>query len=307
MTGTKDRQQLAARRAKLEREMALRAAHAQQRRKRLSVIGAGAGAAAVLLVVAWIVIANTGGAKKPTAAPTTAVDVNAGTCIWQPNPQLSTAPSTGASAPAPAPSGSALPTNKNLRDTGTPPSTNLPHAGTETMTIATNQGTITVALDVKNAPCAAASMSYLAGKGYFSNSPCHRLTNDNIYILQCGDPTGTGSGGPSYTFGDENLPSGKRPTYVIGDVAMANAGANTNGSQFFIVYRDTADKPDDGSGQPASTLDANYTIIGTVTAGLDVVQKIAAGGLTPTDATNPGDGKPKLPVTITTLTVSPPS
>jgi len=303
MTSTKDRQRAAAR-AKLEREMAQRAQRAQLRRKRTSIIGAGVAAAVVLLAVAWIVIANTGTKKKPTATPTAAVDVNAGTCIWQPNPQLSGAPKPA----SPQPSASPIPVNANLRNTGTPPSQNLPHAGTATMTIATSQGTITVALDVKNAPCAAASMSFLAGKGYFTNSPCHRLTNASLYVLQCGDPTGTGSGGPSYTFGDENLPSGKRPTYVAGDVAMANPGEpNKNGSQFFIVYRDTADKPDDGSGQPASALDANYSIIGTVTAGLDVVQKVAAGGLTPTDPANPNDGKPKLPVTITTLTVGAPS
>jgi peptidyl-prolyl cis-trans isomerase B (cyclophilin B) len=100
-------------------------------------------------------------------------------------------------------------------------------------------------------------------------------------VLQCGDPGGTGSGGPGYSFNDELNPAGK---YTPGVLAMANSGANTNGSQFFIVYKNTQ-------------LDPNYTIFGTVTKGLDVVDKVAKAGAATGD-----DGKPKLAITLKTVT-----
>jgi peptidyl-prolyl cis-trans isomerase B (cyclophilin B) len=102
-------------------------------------------------------------------------------------------------------------------------------------------------------------------------------------VLQCGDPTGTGSGGPGYQFHDELSGSEK---YTRGVLAMANAGANTNGSQFFIVYKD-------------SQLPPNYTVFGTVSKGLAVVDKVAAKGSNPA-----GDGKPKLPISLRTVTVA---
>jgi peptidyl-prolyl cis-trans isomerase B (cyclophilin B) len=187
--------------------------------------------------------------------------------------------------------------------TGTPPTSGLPAAGARTMTIATTQGTITVTLDVTNAPCSAASFTYLASRKYFDNTACHRLTTTGIYVLQCGDPTGTGKGYPSYTYAHENLPTGTA-IYPAGTVAMANPGnPDANGSQFFIVYQDTPVDPSTG----ASVLSPAYTVIGKVTAGLDVVQRVGAGGAVP-DPSSPaaaGGGKPKLPVTITTLTVGP--
>ena len=131
-----------------------------------------------------------------------------------------------------------------------------------------------------------ASMAYLAADGYFNNTPCHRLTTQGIYVLQCGDPTGTGTGGPGYEIPDENLPENTPNNYPKGTVAMANAGPNTNGSQFFIVYQDT-------------TLPPNYTIWGTVSQGLDVVEKVAAAGVQGGGT----DGPPALPITIQTATV----
>jgi len=145
---------------------------------------------------------------------------------------------------------------------------------TYTATIVTNCGTITVALDGKNAPHTVNSFVFLASKHYFDNTKCHRLTTSGIFVLQCGDPTGTGSGAPGYSFNDENLTSA---TYPAGTLAMANAGQDTNGSQFFFTWKDT-------------TLAPHYTPFGTVISGMDVLQKIAAAG---DDQQNgPGDGYP---------------
>jgi peptidyl-prolyl cis-trans isomerase B (cyclophilin B) len=155
---------------------------------------------------------------------------------------------------------------------------------TYTATIATNCGTITVALDGKAAPHTVNSFVFLAGKHYFDNTKCHRLTTSGIFVLQCGDPTGTGTGGPGYQFRDENL-SGA--TYPAGTVAMANAGPGTNGSQFFFVYADTPSLP------------PNYTPFGHVTSGLDILKAVAAKGSTPQ-----GDGAPNQPVVITSFTVT---
>jgi peptidyl-prolyl cis-trans isomerase B (cyclophilin B) len=147
----------------------------------------------------------------------------------------------------------------------------------------TTQGIITVRMLTAQAPCTTFSFRFLASKGYFNPSEhptikmhCHRLTTQGIFVLQCGDPTGTGSGGPGYAFNDENLAGA---TYPAGTVAMANAGPNTNGSQFFFTWQDT-------------NLSPLYTPFGTVIGGLDVLQKIAAGG---DDSQNgPGDGYPNL-------------
>jgi peptidyl-prolyl cis-trans isomerase B (cyclophilin B) len=152
-----------------------------------------------------------------------------------------------------------------------------------TATIDTNCGTIVVKLDGKHAPHTVNSFAFLAGKHYFDNTPCHRLTTSGIYVLQCGDPTGTGTGGPGYQFKDENL---KGATYPAGTVAMANAGPGTNGSQFFFVYANTQLAP-------------NYTPFGKVVSGLDILKKIAAAGSNP-----PGDGAPVQPVVIESFTVT---
>jgi peptidyl-prolyl cis-trans isomerase B (cyclophilin B) len=140
----------------------------------------------------------------------------------------------------------------------------------------TTQGTITVRMNTAAAPCTTYSFRFLASQGYYNGTHCHRLTISGIYVLQCGDPTGTGAGGPGYAFNDENLAGA---TYPAGTVAMANAGPDTNGSQFFFVWKDT-------------TLSPAYTPFGTVIAGMNVLQRIAAAG---DDQQNgPGDGYPNL-------------
>jgi peptidyl-prolyl cis-trans isomerase B (cyclophilin B) len=157
---------------------------------------------------------------------------------------------------------------------------------TYTATLVTNCGTIVLELDGKHAPRTVNSFAFLAGKHYFDNTPCHRLTTASIYVLQCGDPTGTGSGDPGYSIPDENLNAIKYRTYPAGLVAMANAGPNTGGSQFFLVYKD-------------SPLDPNYTPFGTVVRGMDVLKTIAAAGSNP-----PDDGAPVQPVVIESFTVN---
>ena len=165
-----------------------------------------------------------------------------------------------------------------------PPPDHATVAGDVNLTMATSAGDIGLVLDADTTPCTVNSFVSLADQGYFDGTTCHRLTTDGIFVLQCGDPTGTGSGGPGYSFKDELSGS---ETYPAGTLAMANAGPDTNGSQFFIVYDDTQLPP-------------SYTVFGTVDdAGLQVVQDVAAKG-----TTNGGpDGAPKTPVDIESIKV----
>ena len=195
-------------------------------------------------------------------------------------PPSSSAPASAGGCQAP---GSAKPSNEQFKSE---PKVTIART-TYTADIVTNCGTIVAALDGKHAPHTVNSFAFLAGKHYFDNSPCHRLTTSGIFVLQCGDPTGTGSGGPGYTIPDENL---KGATYPAGTLAMANTGQpHTGGSQFFFCYDDTRLPP-------------QYTPFGTVVKGLDILKKIAAAGSD--DANGPGDGAPKQPVVITSFTVS---
>ncbi|GAA2047201.1 hypothetical protein GCM10009839_60170 [Catenulispora yoronensis] len=143
-----------------------------------------------------------------------------------------------------------------------------------TVTFHTPEGDITVKALTAAAPCTTYSFRYLIERGYYDKTHCHRLTTQRLWVLQCGDPTGTGSGGPGYSFNDENLTGA---TYPAGTVAMANAGPNTNGSQFFFTWKDTKLRPD-------------YTPFGVVVGGMDVLQKIAADG--EDDQNSAGDGYP---------------
>lgn len=161
-------------------------------------------------------------------------------------------------------------------------------SATYTADIKTNRGTIAINLLNSKAACTVNSFVSLADQGFFNNTPCPRLDTTGIYILQCGDPTGTGSGGPGYEFASENLKGAK---YLAGTLAMANSGtADSNGSQFFLVYKNTPKLP------------ASYTPFGTVTSGLNVLTAIAAKG---DDNSNPaGGGKPKEKVQIERVTIS---
>ncbi|KQW52956.1 peptidylprolyl isomerase [Nocardioides sp. Root1257] len=167
-----------------------------------------------------------------------------------------------------------------------PPSAEATESGQVAVTIATSAGDIKAELDADAAPCTVHSFVSLAKQGYFDSTSCHRLTTSGIAVLQCGDPTGSGSGGPGYSFNDELSGS---ETYPAGTLAMANAGPNTNGSQFFVVYGDTQ-------------LDPAYTVFGTIDdASIKVVQKVADAGTD--NAFGDGDGHPNTPVDITKVTV----
>ena len=157
--------------------------------------------------------------------------------------------------------------------------------------IALNGDNVGIELDGTKAPQAVANFVSLAKKGFFKNVSCHRLTTEIIYVLQCGDPSGDGTGGPGYNFGPiENAP--KDNIYTEGVIAMARRGgdASSQGSQFFIVYKDSTLGSDAAGG---------YTVFGRVTSQLAVVKKIAAVGT----ADGKGDGKPKKAVSITAVNV----
>ena len=160
----------------------------------------------------------------------------------------------------------------------------------KTLTFTTNCGDIVISLLGAKAPITVTSIATLANAGYYNKSLCHRLTTEGIYVLQCGDPTASGSGSPTGWAGyvDENLPKATGINYPAGTVAMANSGPKTNGSQFFLVYKDTA-------------LGPNYTIWGKITKGLDLVQKVGAVGayqMSGTQAMYAGDGYPIQTVEI---------
>jgi peptidyl-prolyl cis-trans isomerase B (cyclophilin B) len=204
---------------------------------------------------------------------------------------LKPAPSAGASTtPSATASTSALPAvqcaytkeaGAQSKFVGLPSPTATP--GVKTATITTSAGKIVFELSAKT-PCTQNSFAFLASKKYFDSTPCHRLLNAPGYsALQCGDPTGTGTGGPGYKFADENLAGA---TYPRGTVAMANAGPGTNGSQFFFVDKDSKFAP-------------SYTPFGRVTSGLDVLDSIVTAGTS--DGST--DGKPASPITIYRLTV----
>lgn len=219
------------------------------------------GRALALLGGGALVLAGCTSTVTGTAAPGEAAGDGAGevACDWQ---------------PAPGRGGAVL-------DAEQPPD-RVPATGTATLVLATDQGDIGLALDRDGAACAVASLLALAEQGWFDDTPCHRLTEvPGLQVLQCGDPTGTGTGRPSYryptqTSGDE--------TYRRGTVAMANAADGFDGSQFFLVWG-------------GSELPPDYTVVGTVDdAGLEVLDTVAAEG---SDGANSrGDGAPNLPVTI---------
>ena len=263
-------------RRRYERRMAARAEQRARAHRRNQRILAGVVVLALIGLVSGLAVGLSGSpAKKSGKAKAGA------------SPSASASPSPSAS---PLPPGTCLYTRSSVgqvRFVGLPPQTGVDHTTPYVMTLETNRGTIKIDLLTSKAPCTVNSFRFLAGKGYFNGTHCHRLTTSSgVYVLQCGDPFGTGSGGPGYRFADENL-SGA--TYPAGTVAMANAGPGTNGSQFFLVYK-------------ATTLPPSYTPFGRVVSGMAVLQAVAKAGTD--NANGPGDGHPKLSVDIIRMLIA---
>ncbi len=247
---------------KLERQLARREEQEKARRQRLVIIGV---VAAVLVISGGIWLFVSRGDSSTAASDPSATDASE-----------SAAPTTPCSYPA---SGTAA------KEVSAPTNLEPLNSGTVESTIVLNGQDVPVSLDRAGAPCGVNAFLSLASQGFYDNTSCHRLTvSDQLNILQCGDPTGQGNGGPGFSFATEPPASGD---YPVGTVALANAGADTNGSQFFIVYG-------------KATLSPEYTILGKVTGeGMKVVDGIAAKGV----QNGAQDGPPVETATISKVTV----
>lgn len=165
-----------------------------------------------------------------------------------------------------------------------PQNEDVPATGSVTFTLKLTVGTVVIKMDRAKAPCAVNSFESLASQGFYDNTPCHRLADRGFFLLQCGDPTGKGQGGPGYVFDDEVRST---DTYKAGTVAMATTQANSNGSQFFMVYSD-------------SPLPAKYTVLGQMDeASRQVIAGVAQQG--EDGAYKDGSGHPIQPVDITSV------
>ncbi|WP_433166328.1 peptidylprolyl isomerase [Kribbella sp. CA-247076] len=275
-------QQLAARKARRQAERA-----AERRRQRRNVaITITAIAAVVAVVIGVFVVVGVGGDDTPTAESPSAGPDNK--------------PKSIPTALAPAPKrATALPAEVNCaykkgaeaasKKVNPPADGKTKASGTSKVSLNTSIGDLQLTLDSALAPCTVKNFLSLVGQKYFDNTKCHRMTvGEGLQVLQCGDPSASGSGGPGYSFADEVFPTLK---YGRGTLAMANSGPNTNGSQFFIVYGD-------GSG-----LSPDYTAFGTLDEpSLKLIDKVAEAGVTPQNG--PTDGAPVTPVNIQTASAA---
>jgi peptidyl-prolyl cis-trans isomerase B (cyclophilin B) len=281
---------------KLERQLQRREEQARKRRMLTIVGGAVAAVVVIAAVVTTVVITQRdSGSTTASASPTTEPAASASDAPTAAPPATGQLPeftpsaSLGADCQYPA----AQPASKE----NTPPRTGkVPTEPAQiSASMVTNQGNIGLQLDNAKSPCTVNSFASLAQQGYFNDTPCHRLTTSpSLAVLQCGDPTGQGTGGPGYEYANEyptdQYPQGdaglQQPVvYPRGTLAMANAGPGTNGSQFFLVYQD-------------SQLPPQYTVFGTIDeTGLTTLDKIAEAGVNGGGA----DGPPAEEVLIKTV------
>ena len=265
MTKEQERARARRRQEKLDARAAQREREAARNRQAVAVV-----AAVLVVVVAFVVLATKlGGSDSPAASPTP-----------------SSTPSTTASSVAGCTRAPERPTT--IKTQGLPDKATA--AGkTFTAVVTTNCGDITLQLDGAKAPQTVASFVALAKSSYFNDAPCHRLTTQGIYVLQCGDPLGGTGTGPGYSYGIENAP--KDGKYPKGSLAMARTSdPKSNADQFFIVYKDT----------DLSSVPEGYSIFGTVTGGMDIVEKIAAAGV----SGGATDGAPAAPISILKVAVT---
>ena len=242
----------------------------QQQRKRTRKLATRAAIFIAVVVGVALIISVSGGSDSTSTSDTT-VDTAA------------TAPVEGRAitgeTPCPAVDGS----EARASTFENAPSNCLDASKTYTAVVTTNKGEFAIVLDQTKAPLAANNFVTLARYKYFDNTQCHRAILD--FVVQCGDPTATGSGGPGYSFADELPEAGE---YKLGSIAMANSGPNTNGSQFFII-----------TGDQGVTLPPSYTLFGQVTSGLDTTVPALNAASNPDPAAN---GVPPLE-TLTIVSV----
>ena len=264
-------------RAKFERQQTRRAEREAKARSQQRVIAIVVVAVLVIAGAGWAVFSMVGGDSANETTATDAVDQGA-------EQNSDSADDVPATEPVVDLCGEPIPVRPNdvSFDSAPAPGATVPG----TLTLTTNCGDIVIDMLADDAPETVTSMAFLADTGYYDATACHRLTTSGIFVLQCGDPAGDGTGGPGYQLPDENLPAEGEANYPAGTVAMANAGPGTAGSQFFLVYEDT-------------TLPSGYTIWGQITQGLDVVRAIAEAGT----ANGGGDGPPAQAVVIESATV----
>ena len=277
---------------KLSAQQARRAQQAA-RRRRVAVISSAAVVVVVLLGIVLLSTVGKGGTDTgatPSAAPSADAQPPAAGSTPASIPTEAVALPTR-STPLPATVSCDYPAEGQAsKPVNPPPAQDVSAEGTVAVTLATSAGTIPLTLDRALAPCTVNNFVSLAEQRYFDATTCHRLTTDpGLQVLQCGDPTGSGSGGPGYTIPDEVFPE---LTYGRGLLAMAKTAApNSGGSQFFMVYGDAQLPPD-------------YTVFGSISAdGLTVVDQIARTGHDDSLASSAGGGMPVQPVTIESATV----
>ncbi len=269
---------------KLERQMVRR----QQALKRRRIVQAGVTVAAVIVIAGVVVYFQV--VKSDDGSATASPSSSAAPPIDIPTQRVVEAKR---STPLPNPTTCeypATPDRPAAKPANPPQTANIPSTGEVNVTLSSTAGNLPLTLDRSLAPCTVNSFVSLLQQGYFTGTSCHRLSTEGLQMLQCGDPAGTGKGGPGYSFKDETFPE---LTYGRGVLAMANAGPDTNGSQFFMVYGD-------------AQLPPNYTVFGSITdAGLQVLDKVARAGIDPASAAQSADGTgaPNTPVTFTGGTV----
>jgi peptidyl-prolyl cis-trans isomerase B (cyclophilin B) len=278
----KDRERAYEKRRYEEWQARLAVKQARAQRARRTAIIVGSALLTVFVIGGGFLLLNGNDDSDTTATP-------AASATSEPTASASASATPDANNPCPAPT--VKPPDKPKQFTSVPPAKDA--AGKKwTFAINTSCGKITIELDGAKAPQAVSAMLTLGKSGYFDGSPCHRLVTAGIFVLQCGDPTGTGSGGPGFSYGPvENAPAGD--LYKAGTVAMARQGGNAKsmGSQFFLVYKDST-IPSDAAG--------GYTVLGDITKGMDVVNKVAEGGV----SGGSGDGAPVRAISITSTSVA---
>lgn len=272
---------------KLERQLERRAA--KERRRRLWMIIASVAGAVVVIAAVATVVMNRDPASQNVAATDTSTTSAAPSAPGE-LPAFAAPADLGEDCQYPASAGTAS------KDVEPPRTGKVPTDPAQvSASMATNQGNVGLLLDNGKAPCTVNSFASLAQQGFFDDTPCHRLTTaESLKVLQCGDPGGEGTGGPGYSFANEYPTNQYQPDdpqrlepvrYPRGTLAMANAGPNTNGSQFFLVYGDSMLPPD-------------YTVFGSIDeTGLATLDKIAAAGV----AGGGQDGPPATPVNIQSI------